>query len=763
MEFIYKTVIKIRWVILLLVLSVTVFLGYQITNIKINSDVISSLPDDDPDAVLLKKIGAQFGGNKKGMIILECDNVFTTEVLKHVRQVTDSVKEIQGVSSVTSLTNIMDIKESDDGMEIGKLVDENDLPDSPEELVHLKARVLSKEMYKGAIVSEDGTATVIIFSLYDDADIQALATAVKAKTESLHLPERIYYAGSPMLITSIAHLISADLKHLLPIAFLLIALVLFLGFRSVRGVLLPLLTATIAIIWVIGIMALMGSEMSMVSNNIPIVLLAVGTAYSIHVLNRIDQVKENMDKAIIMALISVTIPVILAALTTITGFVSFIFGSYLTMIRDFGIYTALGTFISLILSLFFIPALLSAFSLSNKSSPYKAVENRKSDFSGYFLVPLQNILFRHAKGILIAWIVLTLFSIGGIFLIQRNVDIRNYFRKGNPTRIAEDIMTQKFGGTKPIFVLFKGDIQSPEVLNTMLLTEEFMKKSPGVTSAQSVADLILEINASLGEGRKIPDEKEKIEQLWFLLDGNESMKRFVSANQDEAIIISKFLLPENKAKKEFDDYMKDFIKKHSTPTCAIEITGMPFIDVTMDRSLINSQLGSLAIAILFVIIIVGAILRSFKSGIIAAVPIISAIIILFGIMGYTGIPLNIATVLVASIAMGIGIDYSIHVITHFNDSIKRGYTLYQALEDTIGISGKAIIINVISVSAGFLVLLFSEMVPLQYFGLLIFLSMVGSGLAALTFLPVILILTNNGRRPVSKPGVKQNLNNILEK
>jgi predicted RND superfamily exporter protein len=311
-------------------------------------------------------------------------------------------------------------------------------------------------------------------------------------------------------------------------------------------------------------------------------------------------------------------------------------------------------------------------------------------------------------------------------------------------------MTKKFGGTKPIFVLFKGDIQSPEVLNTMLRTEEYMKKSPGVIATQSVADLVLEINAAFGEGRKIPDEKEKIEQLWFLLDGNESVKRLVSENQDEAIIISKFQLPENEAKKEFDDYMKKFISQNSTATCSIEITGMPFIDVTMDRSLINSQLGSLAIALLFVIIIVGALLRSVKSGIFAAVPIISAIIILFGVMGYTGIPLNIATVLVASIAMGIGIDYSIHVITHFNDSIKRGATIPQALEDTIGISGKAIIINVISVSAGFLVLLFSEMVPLQYFGLLIFLSMVGSGLAALTFLPVILILSKRGNNKVLK-------------
>ena len=165
-----------------------------------------------------------------------------------------------------------------------------------------------------------------------------------------------------MMITSIAQLISDDLTRLLPVAFLLIAVVLFIGFRSVRGVIMPLLTAAISIIWVIGIMSLTGSEMSMVSNNIPIVLLAVGTAYAIHVLNRIDQVKDNLNQAIITALTYVTIPVILAALTTITGFVSFIFGSYLTMIRDFGIYTALGTFIALVLSLFFVPALISAFS-----------------------------------------------------------------------------------------------------------------------------------------------------------------------------------------------------------------------------------------------------------------------------------------------------------------------------------------------------------------------------------------------------------------
>jgi len=742
MEKFGSQILKFRWVTIIIVLIVTLFLGYQLPKIKINSDVISSLPDDDRDAVLLKKIGAQFGGNRLGMIILESEDIFTPGVIEHVSLLTSAIAEIEGVSSVTSLSNIMDIKEGEFGMEIGKLVDEYNLPQTQQEFAELKEKVLAKEMYRGVIVSEDATATIVIFTLYDDADIQAMAHAVIEKTEELNLPEQIHYAGSPMMITSIAHLISADLFKLLPIAFLLIVLVLFLGFHTVRGVLLPILVAVISIIWVIGIMAITGSEMSMVSNNIPIVLLAIGTAYSIHVLNRIDKMRHKLDKAIVMALKSVIIPVILAALTTITGFASFIFGSYLTMIRDFGLFTALGTLFAMILSLFFVPAIISAFKWETKRKINDPDGTKKSYLSDYILNPLQNVLYHHTNRILVSWIVLIIIGIGGIFLIKRNVDIRNYFKQGNPTRVAEDIMTSKFGGTKPVFVLFKGDVQSPELLNLMLKTEEHMKANPGVEATQSVANLIVEVNGALGEGRNIPDEKDKIEQLWFLLDGNENMQKYVSPDLDEAIIISKFSPSDNEAKIEFISDMREFIQENSTEECTIEITGMPFIDVTMDKSLIKSQLGSLAIALLFVLVIVGAILRSFAAGIYATIPIVATIIFLFGVMGFTGIPLNIATVLVASIAMGIGIDYSIHVITHFNDAIEKGATINQALKETIGISGKAIIINVTSVSAGFLVLLFSEMVPLQYFGMLICLSMIGSGLSSLTLLPLILLRTH---------------------
>jgi len=737
-----QLVVKYRYVILVLVILITGWLGYQIRFLEVNSDIISSLPDDDPDAVLLKKIGERFGGNKTGIIILETENVYTLELLEHVKQVTDSLRRMKSVMSVTSITDIIDIRRTEYGLEVGKLVDEYDLPSTPEALNELKKRVNTKDLYRGSIVSEDGTATIVVFTLLEDADIHSVATAVKEKIASLDLPERIYYAGSPMLVTSIADLIAADMSRLIPITFLVVALTLFLGFRSFRGVILPLLTAGIAILWTIGFMAWGGFKMSMVGSNIPILLVAVGSAYTIHVINRINQeIRSENDQPITAALTYIFIPVLLAALTTAIGFISFIFGSYLTMIRDYGLFTALGVCLSCLLSLTFVPAVISIFTFTTRHSEKR---DRGALISTGILSRLRFILSNYPKQILIVWVALIIVSGAGTLMIKREVDIKDYFKKNNPTRIAEEIMTEKFGGIKPVFVHFQGDMQNPEVLKTMIRTQDYMKQSPDILATQSVADLIVDLNEALGEGEGagVPESRDMIEQLCFLLEGNEYLDLFVSRDLDEGVIMSKFLSPDNQSKKDFRDFMYKFVEQNSTDEYKISITGMPFVDVTMDNSLIRSQFGSLSIAIAAVIIIVGLILRSFRSGIYAAAPIVAAIIILFGVMGFAGIPLNIGTVLVASVAVGIGIDYSIHIISHFNHSIKNNLGIQNALDDTILITGKAILINVASVSAGFLVLLFSEMVPLQYFGLLVAISMVGSSLGALTLLPVILILVN---------------------
>jgi len=746
MEKLVKAILKFKWLIIIVIALLTSYLAYQIKDIKINSDVVSALPDDDPDVVLFKRIGKDFGGNKIGMIILESANVFDNKVLKDVKEITDSVSLMPGITSVTSVTNALDIKNDEMGFEVGKLINADELPYSDEELEKLKRRVLNNDMFRGVLVSEDETSTVIMFTMANNADIQTAGRNLINKIESLHLKEKVYYAGMPMMVTAISEMITSDLLRLLPLAFLVIAVVLFFSFRSLQGIMLPLLSAAIAIVWTLGIMALTGYTMSMVTNNIPILLLAVGSAYSIHVINKINQVKETDNrKAIIVALTYIFIPVILAAITTIIGFVSFIFGAYLSMIRDFGIFTALGTFVSAVMALFLVPALIDAFSFRKERPRDHHVANRNSLLSKYLLLPLKNLLFKHPKYTLTTWGVLVLLSVIAVFFIKRSVDVKEYFKHNNSAWQAEDIMMKKFGGSKPIFISFKGDIQSPEVLKAMLKTEKKLKENPHIFTTQSIADLIVEMNDALGEGRNIPDNQDKVEQMWFLLDGNEALNQLVNGDLDEALIISKFASSDIKEKRKFVKEMQQYIKENSNDDYQITYTGMPFIEMKMDKSLIQSQIRSLLIAILAMIFIVGIILRSIPTGLYATAPIIAAVMVLFGVMGLTGIPLNIVTVLVASIALGIGIDYSIHVISHFNHSMKDGESLDKALDDTIMISGKSIFINVVSVSAGFLVLIFSQMVPLQYFGILMALSMIGSGLAALTLLPVILILVHRKR------------------
>ncbi|KXK37506.1 MAG: Fis family transcriptional regulator [Bacteroidetes bacterium OLB9] len=749
MEKLSRIIIKLKWIIVASVLALTIFFGYQTKFLTINSDILSSLPDDDPVASLYKEIGTQFGGNDMGMIVLETDNVFKAEVLQHIKQITDSLKYTDGVSTVTSLTNILDIKSSEWGIEIGKLVDEYNLPNKQAQLDSLKNYVFSKEMYKGAIVSEDGTATVVMFTLLPDADKQAVAKEIKSKIENLNLPEKLYFGGLPMMMNDISDLILADIVWLLPIVFVIIALILLLSFKSFRGVLLPLLTAGIAVIWTIGIMVVTGYELTIISNIIPVVLLAVGSAYTIHVLNSINQSKEKDRKqALIKALTYIIVPLILAAVTTAIGFVSFVFGAYLTMIKDFGIFTAVGTLIALLLSIFFVPALISAFSMYRKKIETDQAE-RGNILTHKILQPLVNLLFKHPKYSLTAWGIILGLSISGMFFIKTSVNMADYFKKDNPTRVSEDVMQKKFGGSLPVFVVFEGDMQSPEVLKMMIKTEHFMKEDPNIDMTQSVADLVEQMNDAMGEGKMIPDDKAKIEQLWFLLDGQDVMTQLVSEDLDKGIIQSRFASVDSKNIDEFTSKMNKFIQENNSENIKIELTGMPSVYVKLNDSLIQSQFSSLILALVMVLLIVGLMLRSISKGVYATIPIIATIMILFGFMGITGIPLDIATVLVGSIALGIGIDYSIHIITGFNFHLKETGDAEKAIEKTILSSGKAVIINVISVAAGFLILIFSQIVPLQNFGILVAISMFGSGIGALTLLPIILILANRKRKIVA--------------
>lgn len=732
-------IIKFRTLILLTILAITLVMGWQMKNLKINSDIISSLPDDDPAAVLYKEIGEKYQGSTIGIIIVNSENLYSAQTIADVATITDIVQSTKGVESVTSLANIINIKTDEYGLEVGNLVDIYALPEMEEELMNLKNEVESNEMYKGVIVSNDGKSTIVMFTLATDVNQEEVGKEIKEKIAAQNFSHGITYGGLPMMMQELSTIIFNDMVWLIPSVAILLLIILFLSFKSVRGTILPLITVSIAITWTLGLMAILGYEITMIGGIIPVILFAVGSAYSIHVINHIrENQEEDYRKRILSSLGYLVLPVFLSSLTTVFGFVSFIFGSYLTMIKDFGIFCAVGTFFSFILALTFIPALISFF-----PTPPRRVSDKESLLTKKFLRPLSSLVLKYPKYVLIFWISLVILGIIGTFKIDRSTNLASFFNKKSETRIAEETLQEQFGGSAPVYVLFKGDVHDPDFLAKMGDFSDFLKTNPHISHVTSIVDLIEQMNEAMGEGRKLPTDRAKIEQLWFLLEGHEVMEQLVSDDLDEAIIQTRFSSINTNDTKKFIDEVEEYIAAHQDENVTIQLSGIPSVYVNMDSSLLKSQLSSLSIAIVLVLLLISISLRSLKLGIMGIVPILVTVSAVFGFMGFTGISLDVATVSVASIVLGIGIDYSIHTISSFNYYFKIKNDIDYAIKNTICIIGKSIMINATAVGLGFSVLLFSHLIPMKFMGLLIAISMLLSSIGALTLLPIMIIINHN--------------------
>lgn len=739
MEKLAEMIIRLRYAILVLVGAITIFLGIFIKDIQVNPDVIGYHPAGDEAAALFMEIGRQYGGNDLLIVGIESQDVFTYEMLNLVRKVTDSVRSVSGISSVTSLTNVLHISSSEYGIEIGRLVDEFNIPSDTAQLNRLRAYALSEPMYSGTLVSEDATATLVVARVKDGTEQMVIVDQVKQKLSGLTFDGTFYFGGMPVILRELSSVIIGDLLFIAPIAFLLICLALFWGFRNIRGVVLPMLTVSVAIIWTMGLMSLLGYELTLLTNIIPVILLAVGSAYSIHVINRVyREFQQEPEGALKRALSYIIIPVTLASITTIFGFVSFIAGSYLTMIIEFGIFTSLGILFSLILALTFVPAMLSF--AGNKLGR----DINKPERSGHVEKLTQIIgswVQNHPKKILAVWFVLVVVGIWGTTKIERRVDLVDYFRQENIVKKSEYLLREKFTGSMPLFVKISGDIQSPEALRLMQKTQNFMARFDYIPHSQSVADLIIQMNDAMGEGEIIPDDRAKIEQLWFLLDGQEIMEQLVNFELTEGLVVGHVASTDLEVLREIEVNFAEFAAQNSNDQFQVEVTGIPIFFKRLDQSIIDSQIFSLSIASFLIIVVISLLMRSLAKGILGIIPILVTLIVLFGTMGITGVPLDIATVLCGSITIGIGVDYAIHFMTQLGISNRKHNHMQKSIIETINISGRAILINMIAVSLGFAVLLFSNLVPMQRFGFLIALTMISTSLATLTLLPLLLSIS----------------------
>lgn len=736
MKYFAELVFKHRKFVIFLTIAITILLGLFIKNLQVDPDILNYLPQTDPAVELSSYISEEYGGNLLAMVAVATENLFSAESLRLLDRLTENLKDVEGVASVTSITNIIDIKGEEGWVEIGSLIDTADLPQTNAEMQELENYIMSKDMYKGKLLSADGTTALVVCQIEDGIDKVKTAKAIKEWGEKLPTDAKLYYGGQPFYLLEISNTIVKDLITLVPLVSLLIISILYLSFRTLWGVLFPLLSVLISIVWTLGIMSIAGIPLSIISDVIPVILIAVGSAYSIHMLNkfyefdspapRVQNAKE--------ALKDIGLPIVLAAVTTAAGFISFIFGSYLAMIQQFGLFTSLGVFFALLTSVTLIPILLS--STGGKTNrPWKKV-NTVSFFTG-----LGNWIVQSKYWILGFSLLIIIVSLLGIPRIERKVDILDYFKpESNVRQTEEKILNKKFGGSIPLQILVRGDIQDPAVLKDIKKVQDYVQSLQHVNNPFSIVDIMLELNAAMGDGRQIPDSKDKVANLWFFIEGEEIVEQMVNYDKTEALIQATTVYAQMDEITALVDIIDNFIAELDSEVCTFAQTGMHAVYKNLDQSLLNSQFQSLFISLALILTIVSILLGSLVGGLIGLVPIVFTLIVIFGFMGYFGIPLDIATVLVASISVGIGIDYAIHFISRFRNELNSAQNRVEALKKTLTTSGKGILINMLTVTGGFLVFLLADLVPLQRFGSSVALTMVSSGFASLLVLPAIILL-----------------------
>lgn len=885
------------WLVIAAVLLLTGFLGFKIPSLIVDNEVKNFFPHDDPSYVRLLESEDVYGSQILMDIVIETteQTILTPENIGVIKDLSDTIAEMSFIDDLQSLTNIDYVVGIDGGLSAESLVPD-DFQGAPEEIKALRERIVDwSEMYERIIVSDDFRGSQIIVTIDNSitpeqmSDLYRNVSDLVDQYSSDHLIIRL--AGDPVLSERAKEYMYSDLKGLIPVVSLVVLLCLFFAFRKLDGTLLPLITVLIATVWTMGLMAWAGVHFTVVSSCLPVLLIGVGSAYGIHVINHyyedFGKIKRSLSREehrdlVRESLKKIFMPVLLAAVTTVAGFISTI-TSPIGPLKTFAIFSGIGVLLAFLLSVTFIPSLLLVKSerrvnkrIVRQAPTSDSTKQQESEWHENIVGVLYEHLNKRRIRLIGVFVVIIALSIWGLLRLNVESSIINYFPKDSTMRRDVDAINERFAGTNTInFVIAgtqKGDLTDPEVLQDMDDLATYLKKKyPEIGKTVSFADFIKRMNkvmhvaapepigesvsedfgmsqpesffaeddasggsdfssffgeeesddgfssffddeatevepfvaenltinsqAMLGETPDVQAVMDLFSRAFAATGGGSdvSVDEFLDAVEKELNyngaayneipcdlskypaeskeelknLISQYLLLYSGSLDQFADNplqpsaarMQVQVTSHETKIIhniiqdakkyaeanfpegyTIEAYGIAELEDSLTSMITDSQVSSLLIAVVIVFIILSIYFRSPAAGFIGAIPLALAILINFGIMGLSGINLDIVTAIVGSIAIGIGVDYTIHFMDNYHRERLLSDDLNAVTLKTLLVSGKAITTNAVSVGLGFLVLCLSRFIVLRYIGLLVAIVMLTSSVTSMTVLPVMLNL-----------------------
>ena len=530
--------------IIIVTLVLTAFAGLRVTEIRYDDDVTTFLPEGDEDVARFWRIGDMFGGLNIAIVGLETTDeskdIFTSPSLAMLLELNEALRQVDGVRAVTSLATMRDAyeKRADDGEMQTVLHDMlPDVPTSPEALDALRRKTLTAPHVAGSVVSTDGRAMLLLCNLDDRQSPLDTAARIREEAEkhdTVAAGLRLHFGGAPFISEGLARASESDVLTLGPLVAIAIVLIVLVSFRSWRATLLSIVPVTLAIVLTIGFMAFLHEPLTLISSSLPIVLLALGSAYPVHVVSHALSVARERgqweQETLREAMRRVGPPVLGAGLTTVFGFLSFL-AMNISPMRSFGLFMALGIAISTALALFVVPAVLVRVRLPVRG-------NRKAVAAGMVSWLQRAVLTLKAHRVLVA-LVAAVVSVGGsvgVFFIHTDMSTSSYFTRETDTVRADRFLEERFGGSLYLQLLVEGDVRRPLVLDEIARLEDHARAIEGVTDVRSVTEVIRMANKCLFGVAALPRRPDQVDNLAKLADDDPAVHALVTRDWQHALI-----------------------------------------------------------------------------------------------------------------------------------------------------------------------------------------------------------------------------------
>jgi len=734
-------------------LVVTACAGYLPTLQKdMRSDAF--LAPDHPAKVYRDVVKEQFGlTDPLVLVVLASDppGIFRPEALQLIDTLTGAVAQLDNInaSRVVSIATENNIIATSEGMEVTPFLEE--IPGSISEARALRADLMDFPLYVGALASPDGKVALITAELVDEDLAEATYREALDLLEAIEMPEDItvHVAGEGAVMGYLASYVDADAQRLIPVVGLMIVVILAVAFRRTGAVLacVALMAATLAT--TLGIMAAMDVPIYVISNALPVILVGIAVADGIHIFtyaatNSRSTSRADLRESAVATMVAMWRPVTLTTLTTMAGFLALYLGGFMPPFRYFGLFAAIGVGAAWVYSMTFLPIILS------RASPVGGM--RTGSRLSTAADRLGRAVHLHARKILFLALILTCLGVIAAANLRVDDDPIELFQVGEPVVVADQLINRSMRGSNTFDIVIETTeaeaLFDPGKLRRIEELQAFVNTLPHIGGSSSLVDYVKQMNRSMHDGSAdayaIPDDSNAIAQYFLIYSVMSDPSDF------EDIVDHEYRLANIRVNaraggysesREYLEPLKAYLtEEFNTDEMQATVAGRVNLNYLWIKELAQSHFRGLSLALALVWLVSAALLGSFVGGLYVLAPVVFSVVSIYVAMVCLGITLGMGTAMFAAIAIGLGIDFSVHTVDRFRELARQGIEGTAAqCKAFYRSTGLALLFNVLAIAGSFGVLVLSQVASLNHFGIIMVVAISTSFVAAMTLLPAMLM------------------------